>query len=129
MKNYKIELEIFEGKGGELKKVDGKPCIPPDLPALGICAWLHWGDGEHSLGTGKRFSLPEDRNKICPWLLASIDPMVNALSSGETLGWTYRGTPYEKTIDPDGVTTEFVRCPDPTASGIVVKIIRTALKE
>jgi len=28
---------------------------------------------------------------------------------------------------PDGVTTEFGRCPDPTASGIVIKITRTVL--
>jgi hypothetical protein len=27
------------------------------------------------------------------------------------------------------VTTEFVRCPDPTASGIVVKITRTRLPD
>ena len=32
-------------------------------------------------------------------------------------------------IDPDGVTTEYVRCTDPTASGIVIKIIRTALPD
>ena len=32
-------------------------------------------------------------------------------------------------IDPDGVTTEDVRCPDPTASGIVIKVTRTALPE
>ena len=32
---------------------------------------------------------------------------------------------YEKEIDPDGVTTEYMRCVDPTKSGIVVKIIRT----
>jgi hypothetical protein len=31
-------------------------------------------------------------------------------------------------IDPDGVTTEFVRCPDPTAL-VVIKITRTALPE
>ena len=37
------------------------------------------------------------------------------------------GTAYEKVIDPEGVTTEFVRCPDPTASGIVVKVIRTEM--
>jgi hypothetical protein len=43
---------------------------------------------------------------------------------GGTLPWRYEGTPYEKTIDPDGVTTEFVRCIDPTDSGIVVKVIR-----
>ena len=30
---------------------------------------------------------------------------------------------------PDGVTTEFIHCPDPTASGIVVKVTRTAIFE
>jgi hypothetical protein len=40
------------------------------------------------------------------------------------LPWTYSGTPYEKTIDPDGVTTEFVRCPDPSTA-VVAKITRT----
>jgi hypothetical protein len=40
------------------------------------------------------------------------------------LPWKYEGTPYEKVINPDGVTTEFVRCPDPT-SNLVAKIIRT----
>jgi hypothetical protein len=30
--------------------------------------------------------------------------------------------------DPNGITTEFVRCPDPTSSGIVVKITRRAVK-
>ena len=35
----------------------------------------------------------------------------------------------EKVIDPEGVTTEFVRCIDPTASGIVVKVIRTRISE
>jgi hypothetical protein len=41
----------------------------------------------------------------------------------------YRGTPYEKEMDLDGVATEFIRCPDPAVSGIVVKITRTALPE
>ena len=41
----------------------------------------------------------------------------------------YKGTAYEKQIDPDGVTTEFVRCPDPTDAGIVVKITRTWLSD
>ena len=39
--------------------------------------------------------------------------------------WLYEGTPYKKVIDPDGITTEFIRCPDPTASGVVAKITRT----
>ena len=42
--------------------------------------------------------------------------------------WQYQDTPYEKEIDPDGVTTEFVRCVDPTEPGIVVKVIRTNLQ-
>jgi len=33
---------------------------------------------------------------------------------------------YEKVIDPDGVTTEYVRCPDPT-SNLVAKSVRTRL--
>jgi hypothetical protein len=36
----------------------------------------------------------------------------------------HEGTPYEKVIDPDGVTTEYVRCPDPT-SNLLAKITRT----
>ncbi len=46
------------------------------------------------------------------------------LNQGVTLGWKYEKTPYEKVIDPNGVTTEYVRCPDPT-SNLVAKIIRT----
>ncbi len=30
---------------------------------------------------------------------------------------------------PESITTEFIRCPDPTALGIVVKIIRTRLPD
>lgn len=59
----------------------------------------------------------------------SVLGVIRALEHGGTLPWRYRGTPYEKEIDPDGVTTEFVRCIDPTASGIVVKVTRTALPE
>jgi hypothetical protein len=36
---------------------------------------------------------------------------------------------YKIEIDPEGITTEFVRCIDPTASGIVVKVIRTKLPD
>jgi len=32
---------------------------------------------------------------------------------------------YQKVIDPEGVTTEFIRCPDPTDAGVVAKITRT----
>lgn len=94
-RKYKIEIEIFEAR--------------PDSQC-------------HK--TGDKFSYPDDMAKICPWLLASMHDFIRLLQHGVTLSWKYQGTPYEKVIDPDGVTTEYVRCPDPTAN-LVVKIIRT----
>lgn len=120
MRRYRIEFEIFEGKGGELRPDDKTP----DFAREGICAWMY-GDYE----VGQKFNYPEDLGKICPWLLDSMTGMLRALEKGGELSWKYLGTPYQKVIDPEGVTTEFVRCPDPTASGIVVKFTRTALKE
>jgi uncharacterized repeat protein (TIGR04076 family) len=92
---YKIEIEIFEAR--------------PDT-------WCH--------KKGDKFAYPADWGKICPWLRASLNEMVRMLEMGVTLSWMYKGTPYEKVIDPDGVTTEYVRCPDPT-SNLVAKITRT----
>ena len=96
-KKYKLEIEIYEAR--------------PDT-------WCH--------KKGDRFAYPQDIGKICPWLLASMHDFLRLLEEGVTLGWNYEGTPYEKVIDPDGITTEYVRCPDPTAA-LVAKIIRTAL--
>jgi uncharacterized repeat protein (TIGR04076 family) len=79
------------------------------------------------LAVGHKFRYPEDLGEMCPWLLDSLSGMLRALENGVSLPWRYTGTPYEKVIDPEGVTTEFVRCPDPTAAGIVVKITRTAV--
>jgi hypothetical protein len=124
MSEYKIEIEIFEGYGGQLKK-KGDEIICPDFVKEGICAWMYRGDGEKSYHVGQKFSYPEDKEKICHWLLDSLSGVLEALSAGETLNWDYKHTPYEKLIDPDGVTTEYVRCIDPTSSGIVVKVIRT----
>ncbi len=76
---------------------------------------------------GQKFSHPQDLGKLCPWLRDSLSGFLRALETGAILSWKYEGTPYEKVIDPDGVTTEFVRCPDPTSAGIVVKITRTAI--
>ena len=73
---------------------------------------------------GDRLKYPEDRGIMCPWLLDSVSSMIRVLRYGGTLPWKYEGTPYEKEIDPEGITTEFVRCPDPTSSGVVLKIIR-----
>ena len=96
---YAIELEIFEGHGCALHKV------------------------------GQRFRYPEDVGDMCPWLLDSANSMVRVLQFGGTLPWRYKGTPYEKDINSTGSTTEFIRCPDPTSSGVVLKITRTKRTE
>jgi len=125
MRDYVIELEIYEGDGGQPRN-DG---TRPDFAYEGICAWMYGGDGEASLEVGQKFRYPEDLGKLCPWLVDSLTGVIRALEHGGTLPWKYQGTLYEKVIDPEGVTTEFVRCLDPTASGIVIKVTRTALPE
>ena len=120
MKDYVIELEIFEGNAGQLHN-DGSY---PDFAREGICAWMYG-----RLHQGQKFRYPDDLGQLCPWLVDSLTGMMRALENGGELLWRYRGTPYEKVIDPAGVTTEFVRCPDPTASGIVIKITRTVQPE
>jgi uncharacterized repeat protein (TIGR04076 family) len=124
LNHYKIEIEIHEGKGGQLRK-EGSRIIYPDLEKEGICAWMYRGDGEKSYEVGQTFAYPEDAGKLCPWLLDSMHSVIHVLRFGGTLPWSYKDTPYEKVIDQDGVTTEYIRCIDPTASGIVVKVIRT----
>lgn len=126
MMRFNIEIEIFEGKGGKLVK-KGDDIVYPDLAKEGLCAWMYKGDGETSYQQGERFNYPEDLGKLCPWLIDSMSGLIKVLNYGGTLPWKYENTPYEKEINPKGITTEFVRCPDPTDSGIVVKIIRTPL--
>ena len=92
---YRIDVEIYEARED---------------------SWCH--------KKGDKFELENDMGKICPWLLASMHDFIRLLQMGVTLPWKYEGTPYEKVIDPEGVTTEYVRCPDPT-SGLVAKITRT----
>jgi uncharacterized repeat protein (TIGR04076 family) len=94
-KRYRIDLEIYEAR--------------PD-------SWCH--------KKGDKFLYPQDWGKICPWLRGSLNDVVRILEFGVTLPWMYENTPYQKVIDPNGVTTEYIRCPDPTAN-LVVKIIRT----
>jgi len=96
-KKYSLEIEIYEAR--------------PDT-------WCH--------KKGDKFAYPQDIGKICPWLLASLHDFLRLLEQGVTLPWKYEGTPYEKVIDSEGVTTEYVRCPDPT-SNLVAKITRTAM--
>jgi uncharacterized repeat protein (TIGR04076 family) len=118
MRDYGIELEIFEGNGGELR-TDG---THPDFANEGICAWMYG-----SYEVGQKFRYPDDLGEICPWLVDSLTGVIRALEHGGMLPWKYQGTKYEKAIDSDGVTTEYVRCLDPTSSGIVMKVTRTAL--
>ena len=78
---------------------------------------------------GDVFNYPEDKGKLCSWLLDSAATMIRILEYDGKLPWTYPDTPYEKIIDKNGVTTEFIRCPDPTSAGVVLKVIRTKLPE
>ena len=77
---------------------------------------------------GDTYRYPEDIGKICPWLLDSVNSMVRVLQFGGCLPWKYVNTEYEKIIEADGITTEFIRCPDPTEVGVVAKITRKKLK-
>jgi hypothetical protein len=58
----------------------------------------------------------------------SINSMIRVLQFGGTLPWQYAGTRYSKVTEKDGMTTEFVRCPDPTDAGVVAKITKKTLK-
>jgi uncharacterized repeat protein (TIGR04076 family) len=74
---------------------------------------------------GEKFAWPREMGGLCHWLGSALDPVATSLAAGAIYPWRYAGTPYEKVIDLEGVTTEYIRCPDPTDSGIVVKITRT----
>jgi uncharacterized repeat protein (TIGR04076 family) len=90
---------------------------------------MYDGNGVRSYKVGDKFQYPEELGEICPWLLDSLTGIIRALEHGGTLTWRYKDTPYEKQIDPEGITTEYVRCIDPTSSGIVMKVTRKAIKE
>ena len=81
------------------------------------------GCGRHKVG--EKFLYPTDIGKMCTWLVESATHMIKVLRHGGELGWSYKDTPYEKIINKDGMTTEFVRCPDPTSAGVVLKIVAT----
>ncbi|MHA2225801.1 MAG: hypothetical protein ACXAC8_11390 [Candidatus Hodarchaeales archaeon] len=76
---------------------------------------------------GSKYQYPEDKAKICSWLLDSANTMIRVLEYDGKLPWTYPNTPYAKVINSKGITTEFVRCPDPTSAGVVLKISRKKL--
>ena len=47
---------------------------------------------------GDKYKYPEDIGKMCTWLVESAIPMIKVLRHGGKLGWSYKGTPYEKII-------------------------------
>ncbi|MFC2160731.1 hypothetical protein ACFLRX_03665 [Acidobacteriota bacterium] len=73
---------------------------------------------------GDRYTYPEDIGKICGFLHDSMNSFIKTLQWGGIFPWRYSSTPYEKKLDENGITTEFIRCPDPTESGVVAKITR-----
>ena len=79
MDRYEIEIEIFEGEGGQLRKDGDEMVYPNDLSEAGICAWMYRGDGEKSYQVGQRFRYPEDAGKLCPWLLGSMHSALQTL--------------------------------------------------
>jgi len=94
-KRFKIDIEIYEARED---------------------TWCH--------KKGDKFEYPADMAELCPWLLASMHDFIRLLQNDVTLGWKYEDTPYEKVINENGITTEYVRCPDPTGD-LVAKITRT----
>ena len=94
-KKYKIEIEIFEAEASCMREIKGN-----------------------------KYEYPKDWEDICPGLRGSMTRHIETLAAGKSFYWTYAGTPYEKIIHENGITTEFVRCPDPTVR-VVAKIIRT----
>lgn len=82
----------------------------------------------HAHKIGQKLAYPQELGKVCPWLRDSMSGILRAMEWGVVFPWDYDGTPYKKVSDPKGVSTEFVRCPDPTANGVVVKITRRAVK-
>lgn len=76
---------------------------------------------------GQKIKYPEAKGQICPWLMDAMSGAVRVLEYGGTLPWLYKGTPYEKVIDPEGLTTEFIRCPDPSRV-VVAKISRRRVR-
>ena len=125
MGSYKFEVQIFEGYGGNLKKENsGEIIYPKNLDKEKICAWMYRGDDDKSYKKGQIFKYPEEAGKLCQWMLNDINLVIQVLRLNGKMLWDYKDTPYEKEINEDGITTEFIRCMDPTNSGIVVKIIR-----
>ena len=89
---------------------------------------IYEGTGCEVHTIGQKYQYPDDIGEICPWLLDSINSMIRVLQFNGKLPWKYKGTKYEKS-EANNITTEYVRCPDPTNSGVVVKISSKEINE
>ena len=125
MASVEFEITIHKGNGGELKKTeDGKLIIPACFDKDGICAWMYRGDGEKSYKEGQKFRYPQDAGKLCQWLVNDIHQIYQIMRYGGKMLWTYENTEFEKVFNEKGKTTEYIRCIDPTNSGIVIEIAK-----
>jgi uncharacterized repeat protein (TIGR04076 family) len=106
-----------------------QPPLPPRKRYAFEIEIFEVGEKTRCYKKGEKFKYPQESGKICRWLHDSMSGFIRVLHYGGTLPWYYEGTPYKKVINKNGVTTEFVRCPDPTASGVVAKITRTEVSE
>ena len=109
-------------QGAQQPAQPGTPSAQPIRPRYEFEVDIVEGQcGPHK--AGQKIKYPDEKGKICPWLMDSMSGAVRVLEYGGTLPWLYKGTAYEKVIDPNGITTEFIRCPDPTRV-VVAKITR-----
>lgn len=107
-------------------QLPAKPDTPQPAPPVRVRYEFEIDIIEGNCGphkAGQKIKYPDEKGKICPWLMDSMNGAIRVLEYGGTMPWLYAGTPYQKVIDPDGVTTEFIRCPDPSRV-VVAKITR-----
>ena len=102
----------------------GRPTLAASAEAAGTEFQIEIVEGKcQPHPAGQTLKYPEEKGKICPWLMDAMNGVIRVLEHGGTLPWMYAGTPYQKVVDPNGLTTEFIRCPDPTRV-VVAKISR-----
>jgi hypothetical protein len=106
MNRYRIDIEIFEGRGGKLIKEGGRIVVPEALRKKWHLYLDVSGGRREELPAGQRFRYPREAGKLCPWLLGSMHSTLQTLMQGGTLPWRYAGTLYEKVIDQEGITTD-----------------------
>jgi hypothetical protein len=82
VRDYAIELEIYEGNGGQLRP-DG---TSPDFAKDAICAWMYG-----RFQKGQKFRYPEDLGELCPWLVDCLTGVIRALSGPHGIGNRHQG--------------------------------------